>query len=165
MKLGYATVLWSSSTARAGAGIMLVLTSDLGAVNVRRVRVPPSASGQPARGVEGEERGKTLAVEATLYGRHKMLFVVTHAPNDAAGQRQYFDSLQSDLKRGVPDLDQRTVCWVGDFNCVENETLDDDRPQRAIPRRWHRRAVGARAVTSATSSPCRERSPGSCRQW
>lgn len=80
--------------------------------------------------VHRDASGRCLVVSCTLYARHKMLFVVSHAPNEPTAQARYFANLRNalfDVQTDEPkltDLHQRTIVWMGDFNCVPNSAVD-----------------------------------------
>ena len=77
------------------------------------------------REVHRDASGRCLVIACTLYARHKCLFVVSHAPCPEAASRTYFERLETALldKAKIPDLHERTVVWMGDFNALTRTAL------------------------------------------
>ena len=83
-----------------------------------------------------------LTVAVTLFCTHKMLYVVTHAPdrNRPAEQAAFFKGVQALVVSKVSDYQSRCVVWMGDHNNVDNPHLDVDPPEAWRPH------VGAEAL-------------------
>ena len=74
--------------------------------------------------------GRYLAISATLFKQHKMLFLVTYAPvmAEEANQAAFFTWVGNRVTTDVPDIASRTVMWFGDHNNVPNPALDEFPP-------------------------------------
>lgn len=84
---GHAEVIWASSQDGhfRSRGLVLMLSAELGATDVRVI-------------TRGDDTGHTLAVEAMLYGVHRTLFIVSHAPSSSATENaEYFEKLHTPI--------------------------------------------------------------------
>ena len=138
---------WSSvSDGTHHRGVALLFSDDLVMTDVRVL------SDNDDTDTTRPFAGRFLAVEATLYHKHKMLFVITYAPGsyvasaDASENAAFFDTVRDIIEQKVPDAKQRTIVWHGDHNNIDNPPLDEHPPTtRVAP---HAGAAALSAVAS-----------------
>ena len=102
-------MIWGEA-ARPCSGVALAVSKKLKVTDERVVWRDPA--------------GRTLIVELTLHELLPLTVVVSYAPSQGDWDRKrYFRRIMSHLPAGGGE---RRVMWMGDFNMIEDESLDCD---------------------------------------